>query len=219
MWSSEYPGAHSENVDLGRYVLGGRAATSPTRVSAVRAEGTLTRGDAGNSAHRVEKPAKLQTEMGDMTMSATQEGFEGSVRRHDAPGSDDAEPEGRSAARLLGDVSEQAIRLVRIEARLAVREVLRKTKRGAVGGGLAAVAAVLVFYAVGALAAGAVLALALTLPAWSAALIVGGSFLVIAGLLALAARTSLRKAVPMTPEATLKNVQEDINAAKGGTQS
>ncbi|MGH8793802.1 MAG: phage holin family protein, partial [Stackebrandtia sp.] len=47
----------------------------------------------------------------------------------------------RSTAELVSDMSEQAARLLRIEARLAVREVLRKSKRGVAGGKFLAAAA------------------------------------------------------------------------------
>jgi Putative Actinobacterial Holin-X, holin superfamily III len=82
-----------------------------------------------------------------------------------------------SADESLGDltrrVSEAVSRLIRKEAELARAELAAKVRGVAVGAGLGVGAAILGLAAVGAITAAAVLALATTLAAWLAALIVG----------------------------------------------
>jgi hypothetical protein len=65
-------------------------------------------------------------------------------------------------------------------------------------------------FALGTLVASAVLALAIVLPAWAAALIVGVLLLVVAAALVMAGRARLRAAGPLAPTETIDTVQEDI---------
>jgi len=61
-----------------------------------------------------------------------------------------------------------------------------------------------------------VLALALVLPGWAAALIVAVVVLAVAGVLALMGRKKLQSATPVVPEDTVGNVRADIDAVKEG---
>ena len=119
-------------------------------------------------------------------------------------------PDERSIAQLMNDLTEQTGRLIKTEARLAAREMAVKAKRGARGVGAFSVAGVLAGFAGMALLACAILALATAMSGWLAALLVGGGLLVIAGIVALAGRAQLRKALPPAPEDTIARVRGDI---------
>ncbi|MGH3662009.1 MAG: phage holin family protein [Micromonosporaceae bacterium] len=101
-----------------------------------------------------------------------------------------------STAALIRQGSEQLSRLVRDEMQLARAELREKGKRAGAGIGLFSAAGITALYGVGAVLAAAVLLLALVLPGWAAALIVGGALLAIAGVMALIGRLQLRKATP-----------------------
>jgi membrane protein implicated in regulation of membrane protease activity len=60
----------------------------------------------------------------------------------------------------------------------------------------------------------AILALALVLPAWAAALVVGGALLLLAGLLALLGRRQMQKASPPVPRESIESVRKDIAVVK-----
>jgi hypothetical protein len=61
--------------------------------------------------------------------------------------------------------------------------------------------------------AGVVLLLALVLPAWIAAMIVGGALLLAAAVAALVARGQFRKSAPM-PSAAVEEAREDVAVVK-----
>ncbi|MBN9099940.1 MULTISPECIES: phage holin family protein [unclassified Pseudonocardia] len=138
---------------------------------------------------------------------------------HDAdlrPATDPAAgpPSDASTGELLTRLSSQVTALVKGELELARAELTTKGKRAGVGAGLAGAGGVVALYGVGALVAAAVAALALVLPVWLSAVIVAVVLFVIAGVLALVGRSSLRKAVPPVPEAAVENVQEDVSVVK-----
>ena len=124
--------------------------------------------------------------------------------------------EARSLGQLVSALTEQTTRLVRAEIDLAKEELAAKAKRAGVGSGLLTVAAVLAFYAVGVAIATVVLALAVALPAWLAALIVFVATLLAAGLLAWVGVRQLKKITPAKPEVALENLREDVAALKEG---
>jgi Putative Actinobacterial Holin-X, holin superfamily III len=115
-----------------------------------------------------------------------------------------------SLADLTKRLSEDVSRLVRKEAELARAEVAAKARRLAVGMGLAATAALLGLVVLGALTAAAILALATTVSAWLAALIVGVVAAVIAGALVMIGTRLIRRATPPVPAETVESVKEDI---------
>lgn len=125
---------------------------------------------------------------------------------------------GRSTAQLVRDVSEQTSHLMRAEAKLAVQEVSAKAKRGALGGGLLVAAAVTAFYGGAALIAALVWVIALGLPFWAAALIIGGGLIVLGALLGLGGALLVRKAAPPTPEDTITSVKTDVDTVKEGAR-
>jgi Putative Actinobacterial Holin-X, holin superfamily III/Protein of unknown function (DUF3618) len=70
------------------------------------------------------------------------------------------------------------------------------------------------FYALGALIATAILALATAVAPWLAALIVALVLAAIAGVLALHGRSKVHQATPPVPEQATKSVNEDVQWAK-----
>jgi membrane protein implicated in regulation of membrane protease activity len=72
----------------------------------------------------------------------------------------------------------------------------------------------LAFYGLGALIAAVALGLAEALPGWLAALIVGVFLLLVAGLLALVARSQMRRAGSPVPEQAIQSARLDIETLK-----
>lgn len=100
--------------------------------------------------------------------------------------------------------------LVRGEAELAKIELKTKTTEFGATAAMLGAGAVVALLALGTLVATAVLALAIVLPAWAAALIVGTLLLAVAAALAVAGRARLRTAGPLAPTETIDTVQEDF---------
>jgi uncharacterized membrane protein YqjE len=116
----------------------------------------------------------------------------------------------RPTAELVKLASEQLSRLIRDELRLAQLELAEKGKRAGIGAGLFGAAGVVALYGVTALLATAVIALALVMPAWLAALVVAVALFVVAGVLALIGRGQARRASPPVPKRALESVKADI---------
>jgi MFS family permease len=123
-----------------------------------------------------------------------------------------------SVAELVKQLSEQSSRLARQEVELAKAELAIKGKRAGIGAGMFGGAGVLGGYAVGALIATAILALATAMAAWLAALIVTVVLGVIAGVLALQGKTKVQQATPPVPEQATESVKEDVQWAKTRAQ-
>ena len=81
--------------------------------------------------------------------------------------------ESASTGELITQMAAQTSRLVRDEIRLAQKEFQESAKHAGIGAGLFSVAGVFAVFGVATLIAAAVAALALVLPVWAAALIVG----------------------------------------------
>lgn len=122
-----------------------------------------------------------------------------------------AEP---STAELLSRLSEQSAQLVRTELRLAQAEMQQKLKRAGLGAGLFGATGVVALYGVGALCTTVILALALILPAWLAALIVTVVLFAVAGVAALIGKKQISEATPAAPEQTIRNVKRDVETVK-----
>jgi uncharacterized membrane protein YqjE len=122
--------------------------------------------------------------------------------------------ENKPVAELVNDLAQQTSRLVRDELRLAQAELKEKGRHAGRGAGLFGAAGFLAFFATGVLITTAILALALVLPAWASALIVGVVLLVAAGIAALVGKKEVKQAGPPTPEATVANVKRDIEEVK-----
>ncbi|GGO13814.1 phage holin family protein [Microbispora bryophytorum] len=122
--------------------------------------------------------------------------------------------ESPSTGELVRRLSEDVSRLIRDELRLARLEMTRKGKRAGMGAGLLGAAGLIAFYGGGALVATAILALALVLPAWASALIIGAALLALAGLLALVGKEQVSRAAPPTPDEAMRSLKADIDVMK-----
>jgi hypothetical protein len=125
-------------------------------------------------------------------------------------------PENASTGQLIGQLTEQISRLVRDEARLAQAEVAQKAKRLGIGAGLFGGAGLFAFFGLATLITTAILALALVLPGWLAALIVTVLLFAIAGVLALVGKKDVEKGSPPVPTQAIAGVQADIATVKEG---
>jgi Putative Actinobacterial Holin-X, holin superfamily III len=119
-----------------------------------------------------------------------------------------------SAGELVKHLTEQVSLLIRDELKLAEYEMTRKAKRIGRGAGMFGGSGLMALYAIGCLLAAAIIGLASVLPAWAAALIVGGALLVIAGVAALMGKSQVSKGVPPVPEQTVQSVKADVEEIK-----
>src|ERR687883_197531 len=117
-----------------------------------------------------------------------------------------------SAAELVKQLSEQTSRLVRQEVELAKAELTVKGKRAGVGAGMFGL------YALGALTAAAIAALALAVATWLAALIVAVVWAAIAGVMALTGKSKVQQAMPPVPQDSVESVKEDVQWTKARAQ-
>ena len=131
-------------------------------------------------------------------------------------------PEGQSQDQTLGalvhQLTQQLPELIRSEMRLAQAEVAEKGRRAGAGIGMFSVAGLLAFFAIGSLVAMAILALALVVEAWLAALIVALVLLAGAAVAALVGRNKVAEAGPPAPERAIQGLKEDIATVKGDHQ-
>jgi MFS family permease len=121
-------------------------------------------------------------------------------------------------ADLVKQLSEQTSRLARQEVELAKAELAVKGKRAGVGAGMFGGAGLFGLYALGALTATIILALATAMTAWLAALIVAALYGAIAGVLALTGKSKVQAATPPMPEEATESVKEDMRWAKTRAQ-
>ncbi len=121
----------------------------------------------------------------------------------------------RSLGELFGDLSRETSTLVRQEVTLAKAELTQTATQVGKDVGVLAVGGAIAYAGLLALLAAVVLGLvALGLPAWLSALIVG--VVVAGGGYALVRRgLSALKGVDMTPRQTMETLTEDVNALKG----
>lgn len=125
----------------------------------------------------------------------------------------------RSTSDLLRDLSQQTGDLVRKEMELAKAELTEKGKAAGIAGGMFGGAGLVALYGVGALIACAILALAIVVDAWLAALIVGVGLLALAGLLALTGKKKVEQATPPVPEQAIESSKEDVEWTKQRAQA
>lgn len=124
-----------------------------------------------------------------------------------------------STSELITRLTQQSTELIRSELRLAQAEMTEKAKHAGVGVGLFGGAGVIALYGVGTLIATIILALALLIPAWLAALIVTVVLFAIAGVAALLGKKQVSQATPAAPKHTIESVKQDVDTIKGGGQS
>jgi uncharacterized membrane protein YqjE len=125
----------------------------------------------------------------------------------------------RPTSELLKQLSDQTTSLVRQEIELAKLEFREKGKKAGIGAGMFGGAGVFGLYAVGALTATIILALATFLPGWVAALIVTLVYGAVAGVLALRGKSQVKEATPPVPEQAVQTTKEDVRWVKTRAQS
>jgi hypothetical protein len=125
----------------------------------------------------------------------------------------------RGIGELLGDFANETTELLGKEMELARAEIGIQVKRAGTGAGLFGAAAVFGLLGLGALTACAIVALALVMDAWLAALIVGAALLVLAGIFALAGRSKVKAVAPPVPERAIGEMKRDIASVQEGVQA
>ena len=119
-----------------------------------------------------------------------------------------------TVAELVHNLSEQTSQLIRDELRLAQAELVDKGKHTGMGLGLFSGAGLLAFFGAACLITTAILALALVLPGWLAALIVAVLLFAAAGVAALLGKKEVARGTPPKPERAMDNVKRDVQAVK-----
>lgn len=115
---------------------------------------------------------------------------------------------------LVKQASEQISGLVRAEMRLAAAEMKDKGKQAGVGAGMFGGAGAVAFLGAAALVTTVIAALALAMPVWLAALIVGVVLLLVAAGLAAAGRKRVVRAGSPVPREALDSARRDIQEIK-----
>ena len=124
----------------------------------------------------------------------------------------------RSLFQLISDIPTLVTDLVKGEIDQLKAEMIVKLKALGIGGGLIAVAAVILLFMVGVLLTAAVLGLAEVMPGWLAALLVALVLLIIAAIIGFLGYRKLKGGIPPLPEKTIKSVRRDIDTVKGMTK-
>ncbi|HKJ12256.1 MAG TPA: phage holin family protein [Ornithinimicrobium sp.] len=123
-----------------------------------------------------------------------------------------------STGELMARLSEQTSTLIRDEMRLAQAEMSAKAKKAGMGLGMFGAGGLFALLGSGAAVATIILALALVLPPWAAALIVTVVLFIIAGIVALLGKKQVEQAKP-SPERTMANVKQDVQTVKENAKS
>jgi len=123
--------------------------------------------------------------------------------------------ESRSLFSLLRELPATLLELVRIEFEELKREMGRKLKKLGLGALLISIAATLGLFLMGTLIAAAILALALIMPAWLAAVVVSGALLILMIIFLAAGVSTFKKGNPPLPTETFDAIIEDAHALKG----
>ncbi|WP_136708361.1 phage holin family protein [Agromyces sp. H66] len=119
----------------------------------------------------------------------------------------------RSLFTLIGELPDRVSDLVRAEIDQVKAELSYKAKHFGIGAGLIAAAAFVGIFLLGTLIATGILALALVLPAWAAALIVSGALLlVILILVGIAVLNFKRGSEPLE---SIESLRRDLDMVKG----
>lgn len=119
-----------------------------------------------------------------------------------------------STGQLVSQLSHEISALVRDELRLAQVEVSGKARTAGIGAGMFGAAGLLACYGVGVLITTAILALAVAVDAWLAALLVGVVLVGAAGVAAVLGRNRVREAAPPMPTRAVANVKRDVDTVR-----
>ena len=126
----------------------------------------------------------------------------------------------RSTSNGLGDavrqVAEHATTIAKLEARLAVREVVRKAKSLGLGAGLLAGAGIFAWFGLMCGIAAAIAAVALVWPVWASVLVIGGGLFLLSALLGIVGLGLLKRGTPPVPEQAIHEARLTTEALKNG---
>jgi hypothetical protein len=122
-------------------------------------------------------------------------------------------PDTRSLGEIFRDLVQDIGRIIRDEVQLARAEFAEKTRCAKTAGGAFAAAALSGLLAAASIVAGCIAALALVLPVWLAALVMGILLGAIAGGAYIAGSRRL-KSVELAPRQTLETLKEDVEWVK-----
>ena len=122
-------------------------------------------------------------------------------------------PADPSVSELVSQLSSQTSRLVRDEMRLAQAELRQSAKHAGVGAGLLSAAGLIAVLGLAALVLSSIAALALVLPLWAAALVIGVLLIAAAAIAGLMGRKQLQRTDPV-PQQTVASVKRDIDEVK-----
>lgn len=123
-------------------------------------------------------------------------------------------PSDASLGELVASISQQTSLLVRDEMRLAQAELAAKGKKAGIGAGLFGGAGLLSLFGLACFISAAALGLAVVLPGWAAALIVGALLFAVAGVAAVIGKREVGQATPPVPEEAVASVKQDLRALK-----
>ena len=104
--------------------------------------------------------------------------------------------------------------LIRKELELAKSEIAEKGKAAGVGAGMLSGSALAALLTLMTLTAFEIIAIALALPLWLAALIVTAQWVLITAVLALVGKQRLQQAGSLVPTRTIENIKEDVQYAQ-----
>jgi len=121
----------------------------------------------------------------------------------------------RSLLTLLTDLPNLVKELIAAEIEQLKAELIRKFTALGIGAGLIAGAAVVVLFAVGVLLTAAVLALALVMPGWLAALLVALVLLIIAAIIGWVGYSKLKDGIPPVPTESINSLKKDVDVVRG----
>jgi uncharacterized membrane protein YqjE len=119
----------------------------------------------------------------------------------------------RSVPEILEDIASNLTQIVQAEFLLAKSELKEGAEKVAGPGAKLGAGVALAFYGLGFLLLATVYALSLVMAGWLATLIVGGVLTVAAGILIGAGGTKLKR-VNLTPDKTIRTLEEDVRWAK-----
>ena len=111
---------------------------------------------------------------------------------------------------LLGDFAQEISQLVHDEVRLAKAELAGKASTFGQGAAMLAMAAGAGLLAAGALVACAIAALALVVPLWLAALIIGAALMAVAAVTGGVGVARIRRGGPPLPTEAMESAKEDV---------
>lgn len=121
----------------------------------------------------------------------------------------------RSLVSLLRELPGILMELLRAEFEQFKREMARKSKNFGFGSLLFAIAGGMAFFLLGTLTTAGILALALVMPGWAAALVVSGVLLVLVVVLVAIGIALFKKSAGLVPTETMDSIVQDAHALKG----